>query len=290
MAFTDVSSDGAQGGLGKVIASAIVQFHKANVCAPLFTGVACSPGTNVAQFPVYAKEALSGVQTSASGAEETTGTSVAIETNAVTAEVFRNNIYTEVKDLAAHGNADALLVNVGRVLGNAVAAHFDEEGCALFDASTNGVGGAAVHNNLGILFDAVGTLEANDAPRDYNAVLHPLQVYGNHGITEDLNASAGITPGTVADSLVGPGFVTQLGGIGIYTSPQVPATSDQRKGGVFSKTAFGYGFIDQGGGSFIQIETDRNAPAAATQIVANGYFNSLQLVDLHCVEVHTEVS
>ena len=288
MANTDVGV--AAGGLGKTIAAAIVQFNKAAVTPATISMAAAVKGSNTVQFPVYSKLAVTAVENEATGDEDTEVAATSITTAATSVEVLRNHINARVTDLAAHGNADALLVNVGRVLGIAVAAHLDEEGCALFDASTNGVGGAAVHNNLGILFDAVGTLEANDAPRDYNAVLHPLQVYGNHGITEDLNASAGITPGTVADSLVGPGFVTQLGGIGIYTSPQVPATSDQRKGGVFSKTAFGYGFIDQGGGSFIQIETDRNAPAAATQIVANGYFNSLQLVDLHCVEVHTEVS
>lgn len=293
MAFTDVSSAGAQGGLGKVVASAIVQFHTANVVAPLITGQACPPGTNVAQFPVYEQEALAGITTSASGAEEAAGSSVAIETNAVSAEVLRNNIYTEVTDIASHGNADALLVNVGRVLGNAVAAHFDEEACALFDGFDTAVGGSTTHMSTAVLFAAVAELEAASAPRDYSGVLHPTQMWGAWGLSVDLgdatNAGA-LAGGATGEQFRNAGFATRVAGINLYTSPQVPATSDQHKGGIFSSSALGYGYIDQGGGSFIQIETDRNAPAAATQVVCNGYFNVVELADAHGVEVHTETS
>ncbi len=68
------------------------------------------------------------------------------------------------------------------------------------------------------------------------------------------------------------------------------STSDQHKGGIFAKTAIACGYIDQGGGSFIQIEMDRNAPAASTEVVANGYFNLAVTINDHGREVHTETS
>ncbi|QDP52037.1 MAG: hypothetical protein Unbinned2514contig1001_27 [Prokaryotic dsDNA virus sp.] len=296
MAVTDVGV--AQGALGKTVAASILQFNKASVMAPIVNMVACAKGTNVAQVPVYSKHALSEVTTSASGAEETTGSASSITSTATSLEVFRNNVYAQVTDLAAYGNSDALLVNAGSILGNTVAAHFDEEGCALLDTfSTNTVGGAAVHMNMSLLFDAVAALEANDAPRGYSGVFHPTQMWGNWGLTAELgNVQLGNaygllnSAGATGEALRSAGFAATIGGVDIYTSPQVVATSDQHKGGIFSKDAISCGYIDQGGGSFIQIEMDRNAPAASTEVVANGYFNLAVTVETHGVEVHTETS
>ena len=131
MAVTDVGV--AVGGLGKTVAAAIVQFNKAAVTPRTITMVPAASGTNTVQIPVYAKMAASAITNSASGAEETTGSAASITTAAVSLEVLRNNVYAQVTDLAAHGNSDALMVNAGRVLGNAVAAEFDNQVCAAFD-------------------------------------------------------------------------------------------------------------------------------------------------------------
>ena len=295
MAVTDVGV--AQGALGKTIAAAILQFNKAAVCQGVVNMVACQKGTNVAQVPVYSKQALSTVTTNASGAEETTGSAESITSNPSNLEVFRNNVYAQVTDLASYGNSDALLVNAGQILGNTVAAHFDEEGCALLDTFSTAVGGAGVSMHLGLIFDSVAGLEASDAPRGYSAILHPLQVWGSFGLTNELsnvavlqsNAGLSQSPG-VGEDFRKAGFSSTVGGVDIYTSPQVVSTSDQHKGGIFAKTAIACGYIDQGGGSFIQIEMDRNAPAASTEVVANGYFNLAVTINDHGREVHTETS
>ena len=295
MAVTDVGV--AAGGLGKTIAAAILQFNKAAVCQGVVNMVACQKGTNVAQIPVYSKQALSTVTTNASGAEETTGSAESITSVASSLEVFRNNVYAQVTDLAAFGNSDALLVNAGQILGNTVAAHFDEERCALLDRFSTAVGGAAISMHLGLIFDAVAGLEGSDAPRGYSAILHPLQVWGSFGLTNELSnvavvqSNAGLSQSQgVGEDFRKAGFSSTIGGVDIYTSPQVVSTSDQHKGGIFAKTAIACGYIDQGGGNFIQIELDRNAPAASTEVVANGYFNLAVTVNDHGREVHTETS
>lgn len=288
----------AEGGLGITIAAAIVQFNKAAVAPPLISMNSAVPGSNVVQFPVYAKlTPSSAVTEEAEGTEGTEVDATAITTATVSVEVLRNHINAKVTDLAAHANADNLMANAGQVLGNSVATKFDYDVCQLMDGFATAVGGAAVSTHLGLIFDAVANLEKNDAPRPYSALLHPLQVWGSFGLTNELSnvavvqSNAGLSQSQgVGEEFRRAGFATQLGGVSIYTSPQVLSTSDQHKGGIFAKTALGCGYIDFGGGNFIQLESERNALGAQTNIVCNGYWEIAETVDLHGVEVHTETS
>ena len=293
---TDVAQ--SVGGLGKTVAAAIVQFNKAAVAPPLINMAASPAGSNTVQFPVYSKLTPSSAVT-----EEETGTegsevdATAIVTSAISVEVLRNHINAKVTDLAAHANSDNLMINAGQVLGNAVATKFDYDVCLLMDGFATAVGGAAVSCHLGLIFDAVANLEKNDAPRGYSAILHPLQVWGSFGLTNELSnvavvqSNAGLSQSQgVGEDFRRAGFATTVGGIDIFTSPQVVSTSDQHKGGIFAKDALGCGFIDFGGGNFIQLESERNALGAQTNIVCNGYFEIIETVDLHGVEVHTETS
>ena len=288
----------ATGGLGTTIAAAIVQFNKAAVAPPLVSMNAEVSGTNTVQFPVYTKlTPSSAVTEEAEGTEGTEIDATAITTTAITVEILRNHINAKVTDLAAHANGDALMLNAGRVLGNAVATKFDYDTCLLMDGFATSVGGAAVSTHLGLLFDAVANLEKNDAPRPYSAILHPLQVWGSFGLTNELSnvavvqSNGGLSQSQgVGEEFRRAGFATQLGGITIYTSPQVVSTSDQHKGGIFSQDAIGCGFLDFGGGNFIQLESERNALGAQTNIVCNAYFEIIETVDLHGVEIHTETS
>ena len=298
MAVTDVGV--AAGGLGKTVAAAIVQFNKSAVCPRTITMVPAQNGTNTVAIPVYTKQAVTAVTNSASGAEETTGSALSITTAAVSLEVLRNNVYAQVTDLAAYGNSDALLVNAGKVLGNAVAAEFDNHCCALFDAFATSKGSSTEGLRWIDVMDAVASLEANDAPRPYSAVLHPQQMYGSFGLSNELgqvaavNGSNGAFAGgsSASEQFMGAGFVTSLAGINFYTSPQVADGSDstEKKGGIYAQTALGCGYIDFGGGNFIQLETQRQAAEAGTDIVANGYWEIAETVDLHGVEIFTEIS
>ena len=298
MAVTDVGV--AAGGLGKTVAAAIVQFNKSAVCPRTITMVPAQNGTNTVAIPVYTKQAVTAVTNSASGAEETTGSAASITSSAVSLEVLRNNVYAQVTDLAAYGNSDALLVNAGKVLGNAVAAEFDNDCCALFDAFATSKGSSTEGLRWIDVMDAVASLEANDAPRPYSAVLHPQQMYGSFGLSNELgqvaavNGSNGAFAGgsSASEQFMGAGFVTSLAGINFYTSPQVADGSDstEKKGAIYAQTALGCGYIDFGGGNFIQLESQRQAAEAGTDIVANGYWEIAETVDLHGVEIFTEIS
>jgi hypothetical protein len=297
MANTDVGI--AAGGLGKTIAAAIVQFNKAAVTPRTVSMVAAQSGSNVVQFPVYSKLGVSDVTNEATGDEDTEVAATSITTAATNVEVLRNHINARVTDLAAHGNADALLVNAGQVLGNAVAAEFDANICALYDGFATSKGTDDGLRFLDIM-DAVASLETNDAPRPYSAVLHPQQVYGSFGLSNELATTATASSvgafahggaGFVGDQFYRAGFVTSIAGIDFFTSPQViDGSTGRKKGAVYSKTALGAGYIDFGAGNFIELKTERNELGASTNLVANGYWAASELVDLHGVEIHTEIS
>ena len=297
MANTEIAV--AAGGLGKTIASAIVQFNKAAVTPQTISMAAAVKGSNTVQFPVYSKLAVTAVENESTGTEDDEVAATSITTTATSVEVLRNHINARVTDLAAYGNNDALMVNAGQVLGNAVAAEFDANICARFDAFGTS---KATDDSLRFIdiMDAVASLETNDAPRPYSAVLHPQQMYGSFGLSNELSTTAvsssvgALAHGgaiNVADQFYSAGFVTNVAGINFYTSPQVAdGDTGRKKGAIYSKTAIVAGYIDFGGGNFIQLVTERNELGASTNIVANGYWASDELVDLHGVEIHTEIS
>ena len=297
MANTDVGI--AAGGLGKTIAAAIVQFNKAAVTPATVTMAAAVSGSNVVQFPVYAKLGVTDVTNEATGDEDTEVAATSITTAATNVEVLRNHINARVTDLAAHGNADALMVNAGQVLGNAVAAEFDANVCALYDGFATSKGSDDSLRILDIM-DALASLETNDAPRPYAAVLHPQQMYGSFGLSNELALTAtsssvgAFAHGgavSVGEQFYNAGFVSSIAGIDFFTSPQViDGSTGRKKGAIYSKTAIGAGFIDFGAGNFIQLATERNELGASTNLVANGYWAVSELVDLHGVEIHTEIS
>jgi hypothetical protein len=118
-----------------------------------------------------------------------------------------------------------------------------------------------------------------------------MNMWGDYGITNELGSVAAVnesngalTGGSeVGGTLASAGLVTNLGGVSMHTSPFVSKEdgAGTAQGGVFAKTAIGCGYIDFGGGNFIQIESQRNAPYAATELVANGYFGFIEAVDSH---------
>lgn len=292
---TDVGQ--AAGALGYAIGGAIVQFNKAAVMPQTINMVACPSGSNTARIPIYTKLGISNVETASAGAEADSANREVVASTAKDLVVLRNHIDTLITDLSVHGNADAFLVNAGQAIGNAVATQFDATACALIDDFATVAGADTTGMSMAVLFDAVANLEKNDAPRPYSCVLHPLSVWGSFGLTNELgntatNESKGALQGgsAVGDEMRRNGSVATLGGVAIYSSPQVVGASDYHRGGCFAKTALGCGYIDFGGGNFVQIESQRNAVYAATELVANAYFAIDECIDLHGVTIKTETT
>ena len=293
---TDVAVGAAS---GVTTASAIVQFNKAAVAPATITMGSAAKGSINVSFPEWSKVAVGSVTNNSAGAEGADTAVTDLTSVANTVEVLRNSITAQLPDLVVHGSGDDILVQAGQVLGNAVAAEMDANICALFDGFATSKGTDDSLRFIDIM-DALASLETNDAPRPYSAVLHPQQMYGSFGLSNDLaitqtasstGAFAHGGASFVGDQFYKAGFVSSLAGIDFYTSPQViDGATGRKKGAVYSKTAIGVGYIDFGGGNFIELKTERNELGASTNLVANGYWAVSELVDLHGVEIHTEIS
>ena len=296
MAYTD--TDVATGALGLAIGGAIVQFNKVAVMPNLINMVPCPKGSVTARIPVYSKLGVSNVETASAGAEGASNQEV-ITTAPVDIEVLRNHIDVLITDLAAHGNHDALMVNAGQAIGNAVALEFDSQ-CLTgrVDDFATTVGANTTGMSMNKLFTAVAKLEENSAPRPYACVLHPLNMWGDFGLTNEMgsvaanNESNGALSGgnAVGSQFSAAGLVTNLAGVAMHTSPSTSIAdgAGTSQGGVFAKTAIACAYIDFGGGNFVQLETQRDADLAGTELVANGYFAFGECVDLHGVTLLNE--
>jgi hypothetical protein len=170
----------------------------------------------------------------------------------------------------------------------------------MIDDFNTTVGTTGTGMTMANLWAAVGNLEANDAPRPYSCVIHPLMLWGDFGMANEIgnvtnNESAGGLHGnSKGDEMVKAGFLQTVGGVNLYTSSAVNESGSgagkSAVGACYAKTAISVGYIDFGGGNFIQIESARNAVYAATELVANGYWAFSESIDLHGVSISAETT
>ena len=280
-------------------AAATLQFNKAGVFPSLVTLGFAPSGSAKVEFPEWAKVAVGSVTNAAIGADGDTVAITAFTSTSHTLSVERNSIVLSVSDMTVHtASAGNAMATFGEIAGNAVAAEFDNECCNLIDNLDNTTGAATTSLTFSQMMQAVALCEANDAMRPYAMVVHPQQYYGTFGITAEIGALAteqsvgALNGGTVGDQIRSAGFASVLGGVSVYTSPQVVdgADANDKKGGLFAKSALAAAVKDTGGGSFINVELERNAPASSTFVVANGYFSVDELVGEHGAVVQSEIA
>ena len=126
----------------------------------------------------------------------------------------------------------------GRVLGDAIAKKLDQDLLGLLDGFSTSLGGAGTNITMGHLRAAVSRLHAaaEPAPLPYAAVLHPYQAH---------DLAANITPiGTypipsgISQTVLENHWVARAFGVDVFQAGNLSVdTSDDAKGGVFSKEA-----------------------------------------------------
>jgi len=151
--------------LGYATASAIYNFNRANVTQGLVNMKASPAGSNQARFPIYSNLASSNVQALAAGDEGTNIDSDAINVKPTDIEVLRYGTRADLTDLAVHGNEQDLYKDAGEILGNTMAARFDDVVANLFDDfDENEIDNSDGSISLSNWFDAIKLLRENNAP------------------------------------------------------------------------------------------------------------------------------
>jgi N4-gp56 family major capsid protein len=188
------------------------------------------------------------------------------------------NLSDAMRDSAGRNVA----ADVGRILGEAIAKKQDETIAANFANFSTAIGSTSTTATIELIFQAAAELRASNAPAPYFCVVSPKQAYA---LKKSL-VSAGYSTGANAISEAGnmaltSGIVGTIAGVTIIESNSLTAGAGTSKiGAVYSASALGVA-VKKG----ITIETQRDASARATEIVATAMWGSGELVDAYGVKI-----
>jgi len=230
--------------------------------------VALGSGTTVT-VPKYARQTAVGLTQGADMLNTEITTSSAVLT---VAEV---GIMATVTDLARRTSASAVIADVGKLCGEAIARKMDADLCALFGGFSTVVGSNLTQLTAAHVFEAVSKLRAASvSSSDLVCVLHPEVAYDLKfdiaGGFADANA------GDAANQAMVNGFVGRLAGIPVFESANIVSTAGDSIGGVFSRDALGLAVL-----SDINIEVQRDASLRADELVATATYGVGELEDTY---------
>ena len=275
------------GGLLEVIESeAVIKFSEANVTMPLVT-LKGEPKADQITFIAYnaGSDAITSADVAAT-AEGTVTPSTALDTEKKTATLDMYSVMAPMYDEAKLSNADDIAANTGALIGNALSAKADALLNALFDGFSNAVGTNTAALSVDDLFSALSSLKQNSAIGQPNAVLDPRQIWGEYGVHNDLVTAAQFAGAGVQDEGARTGFVSQIAGINMHSSPEFTVGSNAVKGGVFVPGALGMGYA----GEMLRVEIYREGNYLRDNIIGSGFWGVTEIIDGWGVEVHTRVT
>ena len=192
-------------------------------------------------------------------------TSVAVSVGEVGAQVL-------LTDMAAYGAGNPA-VELGTVLGNAIATKMDQDLLALFSGFSAGFGAAGQEITVADLFKAAATLRANKVTGVINAVVHPYQAYAlKANLT---NTFANPNGGDSQNEAMRNGYVGTIAGINVYESANVAIDVDgDSVGAVFAPEAIAIAIKKDFG-----IEAERDASLRAFELNATAVYGVGELDD-----------
>ncbi len=275
------------GGLLEVIESeAVIKFSEANVTMPLVT-VKGEPKADQITFIAYnaGSDAITSADVAAT-AEGTVTPSTALDTEKKTATLDMYSVMAPMYDEAKLSNADDIAANTGALIGNALSAKADALLNALMDGFSNTAGANDAALSVDNLFSALSLLKQNSAIGQPSAVLDPRQIWGTYGVHNDLVTAAQFAGAGVQDEGARTGFVSQIAGINMHSSPEFTVASNAVKGGVFVPGALGMGYA----GEMLRVEIYREGNYLRDNIIGSGFWGVTEIIDGWGVEIHTKVS
>ena len=192
-------------------------------------------------------------------------TSVAVSVGEVGAQVL-------LTDMAAYGAGNPA-VELGTVLGNAIATKMDQDLLGLFSGFTAAFGAAGQEITVADLFKAAATLRANKVTGVINAVVHPYQAYAlKANLT---NTFANPNGGDSQNEAMRNGYVGTIAGINVYESANVSIDgAGDSVGAVFAPEAIAIAIKKDFG-----IEAERDASLRAFELNATAVYGVGELDD-----------
>ena len=210
--------------------------------------------------------------------EGTDMSSTTVSTSSVTVTVGEVGAQVVLTDMAAFGAGNPA-VELGTVLGNAIATKMDTDLIGLFTGFTASVGAAAAELTAVDLFKAAATLRAAKVTGNIVAVIHPFQAYS---IKSSLtNAFVNPNGGDVQNEAMRSGYVGTVAGINVYESANIAIDgSGDAIGAVFAPEALAMALKRDFG-----IESQRDASLRAFELNATAAYGVAELDDTYGVKL-----
>lgn len=216
--------------------------------------------------------------TAADLTEGTDMSSTTVSTSSVSVTVGEVGAQVVLTDLAAMGAGNPA-VELGTVLGNAIATKIDTDLIALFTGFSNGLGAAGTEITVADLFKAQATLRNNKVTGNLAAVVHPYQAYQlKANLT---NTFANPNGGSAQNAAMVNGYVGTIAGIDVYESANVSVDgNDDAIGCVFAPEAIAIAMKRD-----FDIETQRDASLRAFELNATAVYGVAELDDSYGVKL-----
>ena len=223
--------------------------------------------------PIYGKQTAAGLT------EGTDLTNTQISTSGAVLTVAEVGIMATVTDLARNTSASNVIADVGRLVGEAIAAKMDKDLTALFAGFSTGEGDYSTAITAEAIFKSVAKLRGQGVDAaGIVAVLHPEIAFDlKKALTTNGNVAftAGAF-GNVANEAMQMGYVGQLAGIPVFESANIDydTNAGDFPGAVFHRDALGLALMQD-----IKIETQRDASLRADELVATAVYGVGELYD-----------
>lgn len=204
--------------------------------------------------------------------EGTDMSSTTVSTSSVSVAVGEVGAQVLLTDVAAYGAGNPA-VELGTVLGNAIATKMDTDLLALFSGFTAAFGAAGQEITVADLFKAAATLRAAKVTGVINAVVHPYQAYAlKANLT---NTFANPNGGDSQNEAMRNGYVGTIAGINVYESANISIDgAGDSIGAVFAPEAIAIAIKKDFG-----IETQRDASLRAFELNATAVYGVGELDD-----------
>lgn len=273
-----------------LIAEAIMQLVRVGVMPPKVRrkSLVGFPG-KAANFTKWDALASSDVQAGTEGTDYTTNKQ--LSSSAVSGTVDEHLLMSTITDLSRDSSVENVDDSAGILLGNAMSAKLDDDLVGLFSGFSQTVAGAGTTLSYDHFTQARQLLANANAPGPYYFVGHDKQIWGPKGISGILDATAvsnnaQATP--AANRFQETGEISRFAGYGIdYSSeinPDVSSGGDAA-GAFFSQQAIG--LVDKG---FLNVELERNASMRGYEIVVQGLWKEVEVVDTYGVYALSDVA
>ena len=210
--------------------------------------------------------------------DEAAATLLETNTTSATITLTEHVVYHQITDMLRDSAQSNVINQLGDQSGRAIAESMDTQFFSEFANLNTKAGTSDFFTdtfNVDVIMDTVAQLRASKLTGPFYAVLHPQAA---NILKKSITDSSSYTASTqLGNSILGNYFVAQIAGCTIIESSLVPgAAGNVKTCSVFTPSALGHAMRGS-----VSLETDRNTPARATDLVMTGVAGASVLQAAH---------